>query len=86
MVLSSGLIALAVLLCRSVEAQVVQDDWLRPALPDYSASLVVGTNYTIQWTQNLYSWFPKYAPDADAENVDLWLKSSLSPRILPIKC
>ena len=86
MVFSSALIALAILLYNLVEAQVVQDDWLRPALPDFSSSLTLGTNYTIRWTQKLYNWFPNFAPDADVENVDLWLKSSLSPRTLPIQC
>jgi hypothetical protein len=85
MVLSSALVALAVLLCLPVEAQVVQDDWLNPALPDFSASLLLGSNYTIKWTKNLYSWFPQYAPAADVTNVDLWLISTLSAYTQSIK-
>ena len=86
MVWSSILIALAASsLCLPAGAQVVQDDWLKPALPDFSASLPLGSNYTIQWTQNLYTWFAKYASAADVTNVDLWFKSSLSPHILEIK-
>jgi len=62
----------------STQAQVVQDDWLAPALPDLSTTITIGETYDIQWTKNLYSWFPQYAPSANITDVDLWITTSES--------
>lgn len=51
----------------------VQDDWIAPAGPDNSTTLVVGEEYTIQWTASLWEWFSTYARSADVSNVDLWI-------------
>lgn len=54
-------------------AQVVQDDWVFPSLPDESTIMNTGDEYMIRWTTNLTDWFPQYAPSADVTNVDLWI-------------
>lgn len=61
-----------------VRAQVVQDDWISPPLPDLETKILIGNKFTISWTRNLYAWFPQYAPNANPGNVDLWIKSTKS--------
>lgn len=56
-----------------VRAVVVQDDWVFPQGPDKSSTLDLDDPYTVQWTTNLQSWFPKYAPNANTSNLDLWV-------------
>ena len=69
-------VILAALSILSARAQVVQDDWLAPALPDYSTTITIGDTFDIQWTKNLWSWFAQYAPDANVTDVDLWITTS----------
>lgn len=69
-----ALILLAFL--RVVSAQVVQDDWLAPSLPDASTTITIGDNYKIQWDANLVTWFPQYASQADPSDCSLWITES----------
>ncbi|KAK4935200.1 hypothetical protein LTR10_023700 [Elasticomyces elasticus] len=69
-----ALILLAFL--RVVSAQVVQDDWLAPALPDFSTTITLGSTFKIQWDSNLVRWFSTYAPEANASNCALWITGS----------
>lgn len=84
MTFTRAFLALAVLVWLPVQAQVVQDDWLAPSLPDGGTAVQTGTNYTIRWTANLHTWFSQYAATADVTNVDLWFKSVLSPHIIQV--
>ncbi len=54
-------------------AQTVQDDWVAPAAPDFTATLTIGELYTITWESSLVDSFPSYVPDADVSSVDLWI-------------
>jgi len=76
--LQYAFIVLTGLFALSTRAQVVQDDWLAPALPDYSTTITIGETYDIEWTEHLYAWFPYYAPDANVADVDLWITTSNS--------
>ncbi|KAI1615718.1 hypothetical protein EDD36DRAFT_195389 [Exophiala viscosa] len=71
-----ALILLAYL--RVVSAQVVQDDWLKPALPDFSTTITLGSTFRIQWDANLVSWFSQYAPEANSSDCALWVTGSQS--------
>ncbi|KAI0201426.1 hypothetical protein F4808DRAFT_126429 [Astrocystis sublimbata] len=54
-------------------AETVQDDWVFPQKPDYSTTVQLDKEYTIQWTSALSTWFPNYCPDCDPNSVDLWV-------------
>ena len=72
--ISAVLIGVCILFAR---AQVtVQDEWLAPALPDFSTTITIGETYDIQWTKELYTAFPQYAPSANVTDVDLWITTS----------
>lgn len=70
---SSTIIFCALLLCFTVKANVVQDDWLFPSEPDLFQTLPIGLAVSISWDSNLQSWFSTYAPAATVTNVDLWV-------------
>ncbi|XXG98134.1 trans-aconitate methyltransferase 1 [Hypoxylon texense] len=50
-----------------------QDDWIFPANPDQTSSLVSGEKYTVKWNSNLKNWFAEYCDACDTQNVDLWI-------------
>ncbi|KAI1774948.1 hypothetical protein F4818DRAFT_417277 [Hypoxylon cercidicola] len=50
-----------------------QDDWIFPANPDQTSSLVTGEKYTLKWNSNLKTWFAQYCDACDTQNVDLWI-------------
>lgn len=54
-----------------------QNSWVAPGLPDESTTITKGQTYNIQWNNNLTLWFAGYAPDADINNVTLWVSGAV---------
>lgn len=77
--LSCCLLTISYLCAIVVNAQTaatVQDDWIFPynaGSADSPASMTIGTTVQIQWTDDLWAWFPEYAPDSNVNDVDLWI-------------
>ena len=57
----------------------LQQEWVFPLAPDYSANLTLNKKYTVSWTANLQTWLPAECDLCDPENVDLWVTGADPP-------
>ncbi|KAI1397248.1 hypothetical protein F4819DRAFT_490702 [Hypoxylon fuscum] len=66
-------IALTVVLLAAPSYASPQDNWVFPANPDQTSSLISRNKYILKWNSNLKDWFGEYCEACDTKNVDLWV-------------